>query len=430
MMGARNSILSNIWNPFGLRGDPFFQEELRVDPHSAFPAELLFVGRQEELRRVGRRIGGAELSRTIVEGPAGVGKTSFVNRLKAEFAHTGSFAVHEQPIRLTSRSTPDSFLADVLRVLVRLFNSGGARRDEFWDRVAFLVESRTLTSGGITLAGSGAAFHQQRTAAEVSHEPLIEVVSEALARMGEAYGTAVVLHVNNLENLALVATEAARLLIQNIRDVFLQTGAHWLMVGATGVEAAVFRKSDQVGGIFPAALRLEALAPSDIARLLSLRYEHLRAEKVPLVPPVAPEVAARLYGRYRGDLRNFLRLLSDAANLILGVEGVTPMTEEHILQAAGREYRERILQEIGEQDFRYLRTIAERSEASGFRVTDVAHWLNVSQAGGSGIVARLEAAGLIREERREGKSVYYQPTGMTSVALAAEPNSAAPVRQR
>ncbi len=410
-------VVSNIWEPFGLRRDPFFQEELQTDPGADYPVGELFVGRTDELSRIGRQLGSADPSRLIIQGGPGVGKTSFVNRLKIGLAE-GGFVVHEQPVRITSRTDPDGFLADVLRVLVRMHTAGGGKRDAFWKRASFLVEGATVTSGGLSVGPAGVSVQHQRHAAETGRIPLLETVLEGLARTREAFGSPVVVHVNNLENLSLEDATRAAVLMQNVRDVFAQPGAHWLMVGASGIEGMVFGSSAQVSGFFPHAVTLDPLTPDEVGELLALRYDHLKRRSVALVPPVEPPTAASLYGRYRGDLRNFLRLLSEASHLLLGVDGVTPLGEDQIVATMAGAYREQVVADLGEQDYDYLRRLAEAGTEDGFRVAEVTDWLSMSQAGASGIVARLVAAGLLSESRREGKSVYYRLTGVASVAVA------------
>lgn len=416
MMAENSGFITDIWRPFGLTANPFFQSELRADPNSAYPARTLLVGRDDLLRTIGRRIGSDACTRTIIEGAAGVGKTSFVNRLKAELAHAGGFIVHDQPVRITTESTPDRFLADVLRVLVRAFTHRGGVRDAFWDNAALLVESRMLSSGGVTVGPVGVQYQRQRAGSEVGHEPLVETIAEALGRFRSRDGLQILIHVNNLENLALEEARAAGRLLQNVRDVFLQPGAHWLMVGSVGIEQALFRQSDQVGGIFPPADVVAPLSPSEVERMLDRRYDHLRERRASVTPPVEPAAAARLYARYRGDLRSFLRMLEQASNLMLGIEGVKPLTEEQILATVGAEYRTRVLREI-EGDGRHLERIVAHAGTGEFRVAEVQQWTNVSQGGASGIVARLLEARLIREDRRHGKSVYYRLVGDAIVAF-------------
>jgi len=411
--------VTNFWRPYGLRRDPFFQEELKASPEAEFPVQILFVGRQAELARIGRAIGGSDPSRTIVEGEAGVGKTSFVNALKADVAVRG-LLVHEHPIRIDASSTPDRLLAEVLRILVRTHGLAGGKDSDFWKSAARLVEGGVQTSGGMSIAGTGVQVQREHRAPEIGHGSLLDRVGEALVRLRDEIAP-ILLHVNNLENLSLDVSGHAAGLMQTVRDVFAYPGAHWLMVGTTGIEETVFRKTDQVSGFFPHAVVLQPLTTAEIREVMERRYDHLRVQGSAVVAPVETEAVGELYDRYHGDLRNFLRLLSEASNLLLGINGVEPLTEAKILRTMSREYRHRVVRQLSEDDFRYLETLASEGGAlpGGFRVTEVKQWLEVSQAGASGIVDRLLAARMLVQAGRSGKSIYYQLTGAASIATQA-----------
>ncbi|MGH7577576.1 MAG: AAA family ATPase [Longimicrobiales bacterium] len=409
--------VTNFWQPYGLRRDPFFQEPLEVSPQAVFPVQTLFVGRQAELARIGRAIGGSDPSRTIVEGHAGVGKTSFVNALKAAVAASG-LLVHGQPIRIDDGGTPNRFLSEVLRVLVRTHSLRRGKDSEFWKSAARLVEGGVRFSGGVTVAGTGVQVERERLAPEIGHGNLLDRVGEALHHLRKEFGQSILLHVNNLENLEIEPTDTAASLMQTVRDLFAYPGAHWLMVGATGIEEAVFRRTDQVSGFFPHAVVLAPLSVAEIRQVMDRRYEHLRIEGMDVVPPVEIDAVADLYDRYHGDLRNFLRLLSEASNLLLGIDGVQPLTELQILRTMNQEYRDRVIRQLSEDDYVYLQTLARKGgdRPEGFRVTEVKEWLNVSLAGASGIVDRVLGARMLVRVGRSGKSVYYQLTGAASVA--------------
>lgn len=408
--------VTNFWRPYGLRRDPFFQEELKASPEAEFPVQTLFVGRQAELARIGRAIGGSDPSRTIVEGEAGVGKTSFVNALKADVAVRG-LLVHEHPIRIDVSSTPDRLLAEVLRILVRTHGLAGGKDSDFWKSAARLVEGGVRTSGGVSIAGTGVQVQREHRAPEIGHGSLLDRVGEALVRLRDEIAP-ILLHVNNLENLGLDAAGHAATLMQTVRDVFAYPGAHWLMVGTTGIEETVFRKTDQVSGFFPHAVVLQPLTTEEIREVMERRYDHLRVDGSAVVAPVETKAVGELYDRYHGDLRNFLRLLSEASNLLLGIDGVEPLTEVKILRTMSQEYRHRVVRQLSEDDFRYLETLASEGGElpGGFRVTEVKRWLEVSQAGASGIVDRLLAARMLVQVGRSGKSIYYQLTGAASIA--------------
>lgn len=410
--------IPNIWVLYGLRENPFFQDELKASPQAAYPIGSLFVGREAELRLVMRQIGGAPSSRTIIEGIPGVGKTSFVNRVKGELARLGALT-HDQPVRITSETGRVSFTADVLRTLLRIRIAKELESDAFWKRTAQILEGRDVIAGGVSLFNVGVNVERGRIPAEIPIDSLYEILGEALERLTGETEARVVIHVNNLENLGAEDAQQASVLMRDLRDYLLLPGAHWVFVGTTGIEQQVFRGFDQVSGIFPAAVSLGPLEPAEVADLVQRRYEHLRTGDRPLVPPVAPGDAARLYSRYQGDLRNFLRLLSDACNLSLGLGGIRPLSEEAILAGMGPHYFRALERRIGEQDLEYLEKIIgeDRTRMPEFRVSDAASLLDVTQAGASGIIARLVERGAIVQSRTVGRSTYYRLTGDTCIAL-------------
>jgi hypothetical protein len=410
----------NAWNLYGLRSSPFFQEELRAAPGAAYPVALLFVGREDELARVGRQIGGSTSSRVLVQGLPGLGKTSFVNRLKSEMASSG-VVTHDQPIRITSAATPLGFTADVLRVLLRIHTSQGLARDRFWEHAARLVEGQDVLAGGVSLLSVGFQVEKGRIPPDLAITSLYEVIAEALERIHRDTEGPVLLHVNNLESLARGDAKAAAALLLDVRDYLMLPHAHWVFVGAEGVEKSVFKVYPQVSSIFPSAITLSPLTVEELQALLRRRYDHLRLDrKQPLVEPILVADAARLYAHYRGDLRNFLRLLSEAADLALGLDRIEPLSVDTIVRRVGPRYAEALEAQLGANDRAHLATIvAKRPDPADyeFRVTDVQRRLGISQPGATGITNRLLEAGAIRRSRVQGKSTYYAPIGDARIAF-------------
>lgn len=416
------SSVQGLWEPFGLRSTPFFQEELRPTEGDEHPISL-FVGREPEVRRVVRRIRSDPSSRTIVEGEPGIGKTSFVNRVKSEAAAIG-VATHEHPVRVTSDTTRASFVGDVLRALARIrIGSGRTSRagDAFWERTVRRLEGGELYGGGVSAAGFGASMSRAWVAPAMGGDALYEELGEALSLLGKELSGEVLIHVNNLESVSTDASRAAAVLLLDLRDYLLLPGAHWVFVGASGVEDAIFRFYDQVGGIFPAAEALDPLPPELLEKLLDLRYRHLATGDA-VIPPILPADAARLYSLYQGDLRNFLRLLGDAAERGLGIGEIRPMTAAEVMRLAAPDYARRLLRSLGEGDYQHLAAIFEAHRQAGgeFRVTDAAQALPISQAAVSQLINRLLDQRVIRRARTSGRSVYYRPTGEVLVAFGGE----------
>ncbi|HEX2207002.1 MAG TPA: helix-turn-helix domain-containing protein [Longimicrobium sp.] len=406
-----------LWSAFGLASDPFLQAELRADPSALYPVSL-HVGRDAELRLLLRQLGGSPSTRVLVEGEAGLGKTSLANKLKAELApHMLS---HPEPVRITGDTGALGFTADVLRVILRIRTLLDLPAGDFWTTAARLVEGEDTVGAGFNPGPVGIQYQGGRIAAEAPSGSLHPVLEEALARTERDAGKPILVHVNNLENLAEPDALRAARLLRDVRDTLLLPGAHWLFVGAAGVEETVFRRYDQVGGIFPAAVVLDPLSAEEVAELLRRRYAHLSLGTT-VVPPVEPEVAARLYSLYLGDLRNFLRLLGDACAAALGIDGVHPLSAERIIHAAAPRYLNAIRRRIGDPDTTHLLVIARERGGGEFFVAQAADATGLSQSAASRLLARLREAGLVVQTRQEGKKVFYRPTGHAAVAFRVVP---------
>lgn len=194
-------------------------------------------------------------------------------------------------------------------------------------------------------------------------------------------------------------------------------------MGATGIDEAIFRAHAQVSGIFPQALALDALPPAAVERLIELRYKHLKIRGQNLTPPIEPGQAARLYALYQGDLRNFLRLLTEAAKGLLGVQGVRPMGEAEVRRFGAAEYERKLRERLGGDDFGHLaRILADHADAE-VRVTEAARSTRMSQGAASKLVQRLESKRALHQTRTAGKSRYYRPFGDVLIALGVAPET-------
>ncbi len=407
--------IAKLWEPYGLRASPFFQEELRAHDQ-AHPVEL-FVGRSAELKRVVRRVASDAASRSIVQGEPGVGKTSFINRVKAEVAAQG-IATYEHPIRIQSGTTAATLVADALRLLLRIRLAAKWTTDPggFWAKTTRLLEGEEVVGGSMSAFGVGVGLSRGFIAPRVALDALYDHLGEGLRLLQRDGVVGVLVHVNNLENLTEADAEEAAAMLRDLRDHLMLPGAHWIFGGATGVDA-VFRRFAQLDGIFPAAETLQPLASDEMEMLLARRYKHLKIAGRRVVPPIEPAVAADLYALYQGDLRNFLRLLADAAERGLGLSGVRPMTAEEVVRHTAAEYAQNLRTRVGEGDFAHLQAItSELSDPPEFRVTEAARTLKIKQSSASQLVDRLAKAGVIRRIRTVGKSVYYSPVGAVRVA--------------
>ena len=422
------TVVGNSWRPFGLRADPYFQEALTPDPDADHPITL-FVGREEELRLLGSQMLGAVSSRAVVQGPYGVGKTSFVNRLKTLVAEHGVLT-HAEPVRVAGDMTVNGFAAEVLRALTQVrasqaFQGAGqaapapevgpesAETAAFWRRLGRLLEGEDVVSGGVSLAGVGASVTRGRIAAERRDVSLYPELAQAVASLAGAPRRSVargrvLIHVNNFENLTRADTARAAALVQDLRDYFLIPHSHWVFVGAADLEVEVFRASEAVSGIVPLVADLPPLTADEVAALLARRYERLHVG-LRFVPPVAPDAVEALYRRYAGDLRNFLRLLSHAVQRTPIAGRPASLAAPAVVQTMAGPYRRVLAKQLGDVDLAHLAAVAEGA-APGLRVraADLAARTGLAKGSVTELLARLEAKGALRYDATEGRNTYYR----------------------
>lgn len=430
------SPITNLWTPYGLRGDPFFRQALEptTDPDEARPASLL-VGRAAEMAQIKTLIESSDSSRTVIQGEAGVGKTSFVSALKTQI-QSARVLTHADPIRVQPTMTASSFIAEVLKVVlqmraterlqagtvanVRQRVAAGLRdtEGEFWTRLSRVILGEDNTGIGVTAGVVGVQGQRGRIAAEAAGVPLFEELKTAFRYMAKDGMRRTLVHVNNMESLSPTDAVAAATVIHSLRDTFQFDYAHWLFVGTTDIGQRLFRVHPQVSQIIDRPVTLGPLSPDEVAELLARRYRHLQIG-VHANPPIAPEVAARIYTRFAGELRAFLGLLGEAVRAWAPLHPGQPMEANDIIATVGPTARRELAEKIGDNDTARLQAImAGQPFDAEFRVTDIQQRCGITQAGASKLVVRLAAAGVIALTRSRGKSRFYTLAGgAVSIAL-------------
>lgn len=433
---SKPAPIASVWTAYGLQDDPYFQMPLEPshDPDSNRPATL-HVGRQRELDIVASRILSDANSRSLVHGAAGVGKTSFVAKLKA-LLHEHRVLMHVEPVRVQAGMTPRHFLAEVLKVLLQihateLASNGwmdgvaarfkGAKTDrEFWARLRRIIHGEDTQGAGASAGFVGGQYEPMRIAGEIPDISLFDEVKHALAFLSRRGERRVLIHVNNLESLANVDLSAAARLMQQVRDVFLAPYGHWLFVGTTEIEDGIFRVHSQVSSIIPPSTALGSLSVEEVTDLIRRRYRHLQ-RGINMVEPVQAEETGALFARYQGDLRKFLTLTSEGVlQHALRCPGEQVTMHELISSLAEHHFKQSLLKRASPDDAAHMRKAlaGERFDVQ-FHAAELKRRIKtISQPTASALIKRLEQAGVIEFARRQGRSVFYRVAdGDIAVAL-------------
>ncbi len=425
-------FVASIWTPYGLKDDPFFQTPLEPkNDSSARRPSSLHVGRERELATIVSRIVSDTNSRSLIHGAAGVGKTSFISKLKTTLSER-DVLMHEEPVRVQAGMSPRHFMAEVLKVLLQIHATQMAAVDwmttrfrthkserEFWARLRRIIGGEDTTARGATMGVVGGQFEPKRIAGEVPEISLFDEVQQALAYLARKGERRVLVHVNNMESLSGSDVAGAAMLMQQVRDVFLAPYGHWLFVGTSDIEDGIFRVHSQVSSIMPPSTALGPLGEQEVAELIRRRYVHLQRGRM-LVEPLPAEEAGMLYARYRGDLRRFLTLTSEGVRQHAMNNPGEPTSMRALVNALADHHWAQLLKRISASDATHLRTaLAGEAFDVEFHAASLKRRVEtISQPTASAVISRLTEAGIIAHTRTQGRSVFYQVVdGDVAVAL-------------
>ena len=241
-----------VWRLFNLRGSPYFQDTLEVGHERRGLG--LFVGREAELGQLLRHIRGRDRSAQVVTGPAGVGKTTLVQRLKGEAVRLGYLAT-DRLVPFSVGDTPEQFFA---RALANVYDTVLVSRPELaahesMQRAQQLIRTgrmATGVAGGLTVSLStfgGLGANASRTATLTTPKDVLldgpRLLHDLLVlarERGQAQG--VVLHLNNLESLRPRDFPAAADLLLSLRDpLLMHDGLHVVLVGTADAVSAIVK---------------------------------------------------------------------------------------------------------------------------------------------------------------------------------------------
>ena len=405
-------MATNIWNTFGIRTSPFFQEALDLSHASLRPIDL-FVGRTGETETVLRRVLGSDSSRLVIEGAPGVGKTTFIQHLKATLGTDHGYAVASEHCRvphdLDATSLGVELLRSVLRSLRAALPSGRLESIAGFPEARRLVEEteRTAFQWNVSVLGSGGGLGGDRRAGRSAFLPgqFQDALAQLAASALDEGIDGVVVHLNNLENLE-EEPSAAALLFRDARDYFLVPGIHIVLGATDGFSGGVLATHAQVRSIFPPPTCLAPLAFDDLRLLLRKRIEHLAIEGMESLLPVTPDLLRAMFDLFRGDLRGMFSALEESCLRTLGALRPEPLGVDEARLALAPLSRRQLLSELSRAEADHLAQLAQL-QLSEFRQADVIEPLGLSQGRTSTLLSSLERAQAIVPTRREGRSQFF-----------------------
>lgn len=427
--------VTNIWHVLNLSSTPFFQDPLSPGEGAQHPIDL-FVGREDEAHYILSGIGSAQHSRHVVQGGAGMGKTTLVQYIKAEAARDGYLADVE-PIAVTSAATADDLR---LKILLSAYNALVAHDPNLAHEPAMqdvrhilgVERNRAFNASlGILALGSAGAGtslrrHTGPGALTVRPEGLLRELSELILKIEGVPG--LLIHLNNLENLAESAEEKATRVLRDLRDTALMySGLHYLFVGTDDAIRAVITVEERLRSVMSNSGSLEPLRIDEVETLLERRYEHLRIfDDQPVHRPVTRAALHAVYDVFRGNLRGLLQALDEAARVLIGQgeNPTSPMGLDQLRPVLTAIYSRKLETDLDATQRDQARTIAETGLDAQVTAKQMEKPFGLKYTATNSALAELVGKGYLNEAvepstapRRGRPSRRFQLTGAGRLAF-------------
>jgi len=402
------------WRHFGFAFTPFSTKTIEATQDGPNSMKL-FVGREEQLRRVTERIeSNHDGSRQVVEGPLGAGKTSLLTiakiRLGQETNDRGPFFIPISHVRFRTDTSFEAFAYSVMDNILAT-----VRAPQFPHKPAAgsaLAQAIQLLAGGRDRQGGGnlgpVGVQGGKTTVAPFVEPRIDwlrLLQEVALEIQALGYEGIVIHVNNLETMVDRAADVLETVLHDSRDLFQTAGCHFVFVAPPGFTTNVVGRIEAVRTIVPnIPVAVEPFTAKQFANAVSIRYEHAK-DATKYVPPVAAPVAQRLYEMTGGSLRATFQTIDSWVELLDPVKARTAASLDELASVLKPHY----MAELAKLPQRERDTLdAAMRLGDPFRQKGVTAHLKAEQSNVSLWMTKLEEKGFILFERQDGTSKWYR----------------------
>ncbi|MDG6928751.1 MAG: hypothetical protein JRN39_05045 [Nitrososphaerota archaeon] len=308
----------NVWEWFGFRKNPYDFLPLAVNKED----RALFVGRDAELPRLVAPIESDAGGVTVVEGRAGVGKTSFVNVVQYDRWQSKSCLPSFQVLQVLPNTDPIGFVLSAFSTCMgslELSNPRAADGDPYLKAgkamVTQMLNSGWSFSGGLGVGLLGGQGGAGKTAAPSS--PLLPAMPSILNTAGKWFDAAsklgwskFIIPVNNLD---MLDDESAANFMNVVRDymiTFAKKGVWWVLIAKEGFVHALENRAHRVSEILTGPpVKLNPLSLDEVKKAIDVRAS--KYGKGGAKAPVPDEIVSWLYKLSDGEVRAIFKKLTD-----------------------------------------------------------------------------------------------------------------------
>jgi len=407
-------IIRDIWELYGLRSNPFSTSPILVKGGN-LPLEC-FIGRQEQIKQLGKILGSRGGSRSLVFGDVGVGKTSFVNVVRHYAIDKGYFSPFKE-IATQSDWTSDEFILNTLAGIyatLQVLKNRPISRDTYSRLEALLDVGFSDTNLNLEILGFGGGIAKDRKmATSITSFALTNFFAHVCQEIIEETNHEIIIHYNNLE---LLSEKNIKNLFENLRDFFQTDGIHFVFVGNLTIKG-YFHSIPRFSSIMTdTPTNIETFTLDEIKEIIRKRFETMKIEGLEYVVPFTEDCLKILFDLWGGNIRHILNSLSTAVyelteeKPVIIDENVLARTLKSVLD---KRYYSRITPRAKD----VLMEIVKRKEITNKALSDK---LEIPRSNISGYLKDLEQAGCIHLRRKTGKDKFWSADPSIKWALLKE----------
>jgi hypothetical protein len=397
------------WQSLGFKADPLNIEPITMETLDIYTGHIQNINTCLDVLMDGNR-------RIVIEGPRGVGTTSFANFLRFSLQAKKIFFTPRNEIRVNPYWQLETLLSTIVTNLVRemeLFGSDDIINDKrFQNAQALSIKiAETYRNFGVDAFTAGLSHNKS---AKLTNHPIL-VPANILGHHLEdlciliktvGYKKGIIIQLDNLDVGKSQDEIHLKHLFNALRDYIQIDGLSWLLVGDIGLRQFITQYVDRLDDIISFELNIDPLSNEEFKALIDKRARFYRAnEKVEL--PIEIEVFLYLFTITKGRLRYVFGLLFRLMqSLHIGdlTDRITLEIAQSMLVKLGQARIERIAITPGEKEI--LKILVQNN---GSIITDVAKEINKSTQYVGRILNKLLDTNLVTT-RKCGVSKYYTPS--------------------
>ena len=303
-------------NSLGFNDNPFNTDPIRQTTLG------LYVGRSKPIA-VCQNVLAEKNVLLIIEGPRGIGTTSFGNYLRFHSKAQKKYFTPSNEIRVGAGWTIETLLAVIVGNIVReldVFLPDLVKDNKkFQDAKSLSMRmAETYRSFGIDALGFGVSYGKN---AGISSQPSIvpaatfghhlEDLAEIVQSLGYEFG--ILLQLNNLDIGAIHEVKHLKYLFNELRDYIQTDLVSWMLVGDIGLRRFIAQQVDRLDDIVSYEVTIDALSEEDFLALIEQRVRFYSAKENAEIP-IDKDVFLYLFQITKGRLRYVFGLLKRLLN--------------------------------------------------------------------------------------------------------------------